>query len=202
MDRKLFFDHCRDGIMGPKLDGDEVSGTSAILDAMAGAPLAYCACALATAWHETAHTMQPVKEYGGNAYFTRMYDVTGKRPQLAKDHGNIYPGDGPLFCGRGFVQLTWRCNYRKASEKLGYPLEGNPDLAMRADIAAQIMRRGMEDGWFTGKAFRDYLPSTNSPAMRGQYEQARRIINGMDKADVIAGYALEFQEALQAGGWV
>ncbi len=51
MDRKAFFDACRKGVMGPTLDGDEVSGTSAILDAMAGAPLAATAYALATAWH-------------------------------------------------------------------------------------------------------------------------------------------------------
>lgn len=200
MDRKAFFDACRKGVMGPALDGDEVSGASAILDSMAGAPLAATAYALATAWHETAHTMQPIREFGGTAYLRRMYDVEGQNPERARKMGNVNPGDGPRYCGRGYVQLTWRSNYRLAGAKLGYPLEGNPELAMRPDIAAQIMRRGMQEGWFTGKAFSHYLPATG-PADRAAFRNARRIINGTDKADLIAGYALQFQAALVAGGW-
>lgn len=199
-DKAKFFKVCRDGVMGPTLDQDEVSGSETILEAMAGAPIAYCAYALATAWHETAHTMRPIEEMGGQRYLTRMYDVNGDRPTLARKMGNVNPGDGALFAGRGFVQLTWRSNYRKASEKTGYPLEGNPDLAMRPDIAAQIMRCGMEGGWFTGKAFKHYLPA-HGPASAGDFLSARRIINGTDKAELIAGYALKFQEALQAGDW-
>lgn len=200
MDRRAFFDLVRKGILGPTLDADEVSGCEAILDAMDGTPISWCAYALATAYHETAHTMQPIKEYGGDRYFFRMYDPKGERPALASGMGNIYPGDGVKFAGRGFVQLTWRSNYKRAGEKLGYPLEGNPDLAMRPDIAAQIMRRGMEEGWFTGKAFDHFLPKQGA-ATREQFVEARRIINGKDKATAIADYAVTFQRALQGAGW-
>lgn len=200
MNRKVFFDNCRAGVMGPTLDQDEVSGAGAILDAMSGAPLSWCAYALATAWHETAHSLQPVKEFGGNAYFFRMYDPRGQRPKLAVANGNVHPGDGARYCGRGYVQLTWRSNYRRAGEKLGYPLEGNPDLAMRPDIAAAIMRRGMDEGWFTGKAFSHFLPKSG-PASREQFFAARRIINRLDKAGDIANYAIAFQKALIAGEW-
>lgn len=200
MDKAAFFDACRAGVMGPTLDEDEVSGAEAILAAMAGAPLAWCAYALATAWHETAHSMQPVREMGGKNYLFRMYDPCGQRPALARSNGNIHPGDGWKYCGRGYVQLTWRDNYRRAVKATGYPLEGNPDLALRPDIAAIIMRRGMEEGWFTGKAFSHFLPKSG-PADRLAFVNARRIINGSDKAGLIAGYALQFQKALQAGGW-
>lgn len=186
--------------MGPTLDGDEVSGAEAILDAMAGAPLTWTAYALATAWHETAHTLQPIREFGGPAYLRRMYDVEGQRPDLARKMGNVNPGDGVRYCGRGYVQLTWRVNYRKAGEALGYPLEGNPELAMRRDIAAQIMRRGMTEGWFTGRSFDDWLPKEGT-ADRPAFVSSRKIINGSDKADLIATYALQFQAALVAGGW-
>lgn len=199
-DRAAFFDVCRSGVMGPTLDADEVSGSEVILDAMAGMPLAWCAYALATAWHETAHTMQPVKEYGGPAYFTRMYDVQGNRPALARRMGNREPGDGIRYCGRGYVQLTWRNNYRAMGARLNLPLEANPDLAMRPDVAAKIMRIGMTEGTFTGKAFKHYLRATG-PANKAQFIEARRIINGTDKAALIAGYALEFQKALIKGGW-
>lgn len=194
-----FFDSVRSGILGPTLDQGEVQGCEAILDAMAGLPLSWCAYALATAYHETAHTMQPIAERGGPKYFTRMYDVTGSRPALAHDMGNTTPGDGPRYCGRGFVQLTWKSNYAKAGVKLGVDLVAHPEKAMQIDIAARITREGMVEGWFTGKALRHYLPDARGTL--AQYTAARRIINGTDKAELIAGYAMLFEAALIAGGW-
>jgi putative chitinase len=199
--KAAFFATCRLGVMGPTLDPDEVSGAERILDAMAGCPIAWTAYALATAWHETAHTMQPIKEFGGPAYFTRMYDIRGNRPEKARAMGNTAPGDGALYAGRGYVQLTWKSNYAKAAKRTGYPLVGNPDLAMRPDIAAIIMRCGMEEGWFTNKALSHFLPKAG-PASNRQFFEARRIINGRDKAELIAGYAEGFQEALSDGGWL
>lgn len=195
-----FFDALRTGILGPTLSATEVDGCNAILKAMEGAPISWTAYALATAFHETASTMQPIREYGGPAYFTRMYDVQGSRPKMAVAHGNTCAGDGPKYCGRGYVQLTWKNNYAKAGKECGVDLVQNPDMAMRPDIAAKIMRQGMEKGWFTGKGFVDYLP-TRSPADRAQFSAARRIINGTDKAAQIAEHALKFQMALSAGGW-
>ena len=200
IDMGVFFDACRTGIMGPALTQAEVSGSEAVLKAMEGAPLAYTAYALATAWHETAHTMQPIREMGGPAYLHRMYDIEGQRPTLARKRGNTEPGDGARYCGRGYVQLTWRSNYAKAAAKLGQPLETRPELAMRPDIAAAIMRQGMTEGWFTGKSFKTYLPASG-PATKPQFTEARRIINGLDKAPLIAGYAMQFQAALRKAGW-
>jgi len=186
--------------MGPVLDAGEVSGVNIILEAMEGAPLSWTAYALATCWHETAHTMQPVKEFGGDNYFFRKYDPKGQNPKLAAILGNTEPGDGALFCGRGYVQLTGRRNYTLAQTKTGAALVDNPDLAMRQDVAAKIMRFGMTQGWFTGKQFADYLPA-GRPASRDEFKAARRIINGQDRAADIAAYSLQFQAALQAGGW-
>lgn len=200
MNKAKFFDVCRKGVMGPTLDNDEVSGSEAIIDALPGLPVSYVAYALATAWHETAHTMQPVKERGGPRYFFRMYDIEGDRPHVAKVLGNTQPGDGALFAGRGYVQLTGRGNYAKAHAFTGFPLVGNPDLAMRPDVAARILREGMLDGWFTGKSFATYLPS-DRPATLAEFQAARRIINGRDRAEMIARYAMGFQDALLAGEW-
>lgn len=195
-----FFDVCRAGVMGPTLDQSEVSGAIAILDAMASTPISHCAYALATAWHETAHTMQPIKEYGGPSYFFRMYDPQGQRPAVASRLGNTQAGDGAKYAGRGYVQLTGRANYARAAVKLSKDILARPDLAMQPDIAANIMRFGMSDGWFTGKRLSDYLPMSGGAARSG-FKLARRIINGMDKADEIAEYAIQFQKALQTGGW-
>ena len=200
-----FFAAMRAGLLGPTLTAEEVNGCNAILAAMEGAPLSWTAYALGTAYHETASTMQPIKEYGGPTYLTRMYDITGARPALAIKMGNTAAGDGIKYCGRGYVQLTWKSNYAKATgalEKLGFDVDlvANPDLALRIDIAAVIMRKGMEEGWFTGKKFVSYLPASGL-ATTGQYALARFIINGSDKAAQIAGHAKAFEAALVAGGW-
>lgn len=187
--------------MGPTLSAEEVEGCEAILAACGGDRwgIAWTSDALATAHLETAGTMHPIKEYGGTAYFRKMYDIEGARPAKARELGNVRPGDGARFAGRGYVQLTGRTNYEKAGAALGHDLVGNPDLAMRPDIAAAIMAKGMANGWFTGKKLADYLPA--SVATLEQFKAARRIINGQDRALDIARTALEFQRALTAGGW-
>jgi putative chitinase len=187
---KAFFDHLRDGLMGPQLDPDEVSGTNEILAAMAGLPISYCAYALATAWHETAAKMQPVRE----AFWLSE--------AWRKKHLRYWP-----WYGRGYVQLTWQENYARADDELG--LEGTmleePDRAMEPDIAARIMRAGMLEGWFAGDrhgrhTFAQHLPE-NGNASEAQFKSARRIINGTDRDLQIARYANFFQGALNIGGW-
>jgi hypothetical protein len=141
---QAFFDALRTGLLGPTLTAEEVKGTSAIIEAMEGSPLSWTAYALATAYRETASTMQPIREYGGPVYFTRLYDVTGARAQMALANGNTCAGDGPKYCGRGLVQLTWKNNYKRAGDKCGVDLVANPDLALKPDIAAKT--RGAVSG--------------------------------------------------------
>jgi putative chitinase len=196
VDRGIFFARARAGkLLGPTLTQSEVDGCTAILDAMMGAPLAYVAYALATAYLETAHTMQPIEEFGGPVYFFRMYDKGGNRPGVAAVLGNTMPGDGVKYHGRDYVQTTGRGNYAKATAKLGVDLVNNPDMIARPDIAAKVMRVGMTEGWFTGKSFASYLPASG-PASFAQFKDARRIINGQDRAADIANYAIEFQAYL------
>lgn len=206
LDRAAFFAAARAKPFGGSLSKTQVSGMEAILDAcppdLGLDAFAYC---FATAYHETARTMLPIKEYGGTAYYTRMYDILGERPDVAKTLGNTKAGDGALFAGRGYVQLTGRGNYRRATGELqnrGYigpaqDLVVTPDLALVPDIAAAIMFCGMEAGWFTGKKLSDYF----GPGKLADPANARRIINGLDKAQTIAGYFSDFQKALKAAGY-
>ena len=114
--------------------------------------------ALATVAIETAHTFQPIHEFGDAAYFTQ-YDGRA-------DLGNVNPGDGYLFRGRGFVQLTGRLNYTKYGAALHLDLVGNPELACEADNAAKII------------AYYFYLHGTQTHADAGEWQQTRKDVNG------------------------
>lgn len=85
--------------------------------------------------HETAN-FTTLKELGDKNYF-KKYDIKFN-PEKAKALGNLRPGDGELYKGRGFIQLTGRYNYKKAGEALGLPLEKNPRLVERPDVAAKV----------------------------------------------------------------
>jgi hypothetical protein len=186
----------------------QVDGFEALLQAFGVArwPLSWATYGLATAFHETNRTMQPVREAywlteaAANAYFFKMYDPRGSRPDVAKRLGNTQPGDGEKYCGRGFVQLTGRANYVDMAEHTGADLVNHPELALQPDIAAKIMVYGAEAGSFTGKALADYLPLSGRAGFDA-YREARRIINGQDKAADIAKLALNFEGALTGGGW-
>lgn len=181
-----------------KLDQTQVDTINALLASTAHWPLSWVAYALATAWHECR--LRPIREIGNAAYFNGRYGPDGNKPAIAKALGNTEPGDGARYAGRGLVQLTGRRNYKRAGEALGLDLLGNPDLALKPDVAVRVLVWGMEGGEFTGRALKDYLPGWLGTA--DKFKAARRIINGTDKAAMIAGYAGEFQGALCDGGYV
>ena len=188
LDLKAFFDHIRKPLFG-RMSAKQVSGHEDIIKELKarGVPLPEAAYVLATAYHETAKTMQPVRE--------------GLRASDAWRKKNLryYP-----WYGRGHVQLTWEENYRKADQKLGLggALVANPDLALDPEISAQVLVLGSVQGWFAGdKKGRHTLARHITTGTRAEYRQARRIINIMDKADLIAGHALLYKEALQKAGY-
>jgi putative chitinase len=197
MNRTAFFNAVRRHPFGGSLSQGQVNGLNALLDAapasMDARQLAYV---LATTFHETARTMQPIKEHGGTAYFTRMYDIRGDRPNVARALGNLNPGDGARYAGRGYVQITGRTNYARASEILGLDLIGNPDLALDPDYAARILFDGMRAGWFTGRRLDQYFNDNVDDPLN-----ARRIVNGTDRAQLIEGHHRHFLRALQDAGW-
>lgn len=187
VDRKKFFDGYRKhfGALGTL----QVEGLEVLLDAIEAdsdmEDLRWVSYALATIFHECAQRWKPVKEFGGDDYLRRY--------EGRKDLGNTQKGDGVKFAGRGFVQITGRANYQKFSDILDVDLIGDPDLALRSDIAYAILSHGMRHGTFTGKKLSNYFNDD-----RTDFGNARRIINGIDKAQSIAGYAEKFMKILSA----
>lgn len=148
--------------------------------------LAYC---LATFKWETSHTLRPIDEHGSDKYFNTRY---GPGTKSGKRLGNTQPGDGARFHGRGYVQLTGRNNYQNASTFLNVDLINNPDRAKDRELAYSIAVQGMKQGWFTTRKLSNYFKPNQAP----DYEGARAIINGSDKAQTIADMARRFDELL------
>ncbi|MCB1189272.1 MAG: hypothetical protein H7A23_03640 [Leptospiraceae bacterium] len=117
-------------------------------------------------------------------YFMNKY---GSR----KDLGNIRPEDGYDYRGRGFCQITGRYNYERWSKKLGIDLLNSPDKAADTEIAAKILVEGMRDGGFTKHKLSDHIQGTKK-----DFINARRIINRLDAADEIAGFANTYYSIL------
>jgi predicted chitinase/LysM repeat protein len=90
---------------------------------------------LAQCAHES-HDFKSMVEYGGSLDF-RKYDPKFA-PKKARALGNTKAGDGARYKGRGYIQLTGRYNYKRAGQALGLPLEKNPELAEKPEIAAKI----------------------------------------------------------------
>ncbi|MFM7382470.1 MAG: peptidoglycan-binding protein [Microcystaceae cyanobacterium] len=120
---------------------------------------------MATIQHETAATFKPIAEYGG-----------ASRPYAP-------------YYGRGYVQLTWKYNYAKYSDKLHQDYVSHPDQVMQPDVSLFVIVDGMKNGVFTGKTLGDYISGDHV-----DFVNARRIINGTDRAELIAGYAQQWQK--------
>lgn len=126
---------------------------------------------LATIFHETAYSFLPVTEFGSQKYLK-------SKP--------YYP-----YIGRGYVQLTWISNYKKFAKLLNIQLVEKPMLANEPENAWKILELGMSKGLYTGKKLSDYINEKKT-----DYFNARRIINGTDKALIIQKYAEDFYTCL------
>jgi putative chitinase len=183
----FFFDQVRNSLFGGKLKQSQVNGLDAILkewnDHYTKKDDRWLAYMLATTYHETDTTMQPIEEYGkgkGKKY--------GKKLKM---NGQTYNNTQNIFYGRGFVQLTWYENYEKAGKKLNADFIKSPEKVMEMTNATKIMFIGMTEGWFTGKKLSDYFNETKE-----DWFNARRIINGIDKALTISYHAKKFYAAI------
>ena len=171
MNKEIFYNKIRPlfGTISIK----QLHGIEAILNAWEASgymDLRWLAYIFATVFHETGATMNPVKEFGGEKYLKSK---------------KYYP-----YYGRDLVQTTWKYNYEKVKAFTGVDVVTNPDLIADLSIAAGVAIEFMVKGHYTGKKLANYFNT------KTDWLNARRIINGLDKAKLIAGYAVKFYEAL------
>ncbi len=193
MNRPAFYDAIRP-MFGGRLSAGQVSGLEVLLTGTEGLPLSHRAYCLATAFWETAQTMQPVRETlaSSDGEAVRRLEAAWKKGQLAWVKTPYWRPDaeGKSWFGRGYVQLTHRENYARLGQRIGVDLVADPSAALSPFLAAKIIVVGMVEGLFSGKKLADYLP--------GDYVGARHIVNGTDQAQAIAGFARKFEAALVA----
>jgi hypothetical protein len=205
-DRDIYFSSVRGALFGGKLSQQQVEGQEAILGEWelqfvepVMTDVRFLAYMLATTYHETAQKMWPIEEYNKGA---------------GMSYGKVDPETGQTYYGRGYVQLTWRENYKKATVKLG--LKGDADLewhasvALDPQIAADVMFQGMREGWFRQSSdgrpqtLIRYFNTTTDDAytareiINGDKTKVPSWSNGVSIGNLIKGYHGKFLSALKA----
>ncbi|MGG7518506.1 glycoside hydrolase family 19 protein [Allorhizobium undicola] len=196
---RRLFNHLRAALFGGRLTQGQVDGVNAILrgwrqHGQGGNPdqLAYV---LATAVHETAGRLAPVRETLAEsdaeavARLEAAYGA-GRLPQVSQPYWRP-DEEGKSWFGRGFVQLTFRRNYERMGEALGLDLVADPDLALKSEVAADALVAGMRQGLFTGRRLDEFLQGE-----RQDWVGARRIVNGLDRAEKLGLLAQTIREGL------
>jgi len=179
MNQHIFFNKVRHSLFNGKLIQGQVDGMQDIVHAWGKSGQQdprWIAYILATAFHETARTMQPIEEWGKGA---------------GRKYGKPDKATGKIYYGRGHVQLTWLRNYVYWSHRLGRDFVNHPEDVLIPEISATILVNGMIDGTFTGKKLLDYFSDVSDDPVN-----ARRIVNGTDKASLIASYHKKFLDAI------
>jgi putative chitinase len=145
---------------------------------------------LATVWHETAKTMQPVEEDGkgkGKDYGKKLKMGNGPHSRVG------YTTPDKIYYGRGYTQNTWFENYdalTKAAQSQGFGWDflNNPELLLQPRPSIWATFHAMTTGLYTGRKLSQYFNDVMDDNIN-----ARRIINGNDQAERIKGYALTFR---------
>jgi predicted chitinase len=180
IDRKTFYDNFRSA--WGRLTQSQVDGINYLLNNIEQDTrpavnnktvwMRQIAYVFSTVKHEVANTYQPITEYGN-------------------ENCPRYDG-GCTYKGRGYVQLTHKYNYKKFSSIVGVDLVSYPSRALEPNIAYTVLSHGMHYGIFTGKKLGSYIRSGTT-----DYVNARRVVNGLDKASLLAGYATSFQVIME-----
>jgi hypothetical protein len=180
INRTAFFDTIRPTLFKNGFSQVQVDSIDAIIDECEKQGIAdnrQIAYIFATPYHECFNPhhpetrLTPIKEYGSDQYLKSK---------------KYYP-----YIGRGFSGLTWKSNYEMEGERLGLDLINNPDMILDINIAANSHVYCMKHGRYTGRKLSDYINGSMC-----NFLGARKVINGIDKAELIAGYARSFLAGL------
>ena len=195
-----FFAGVRASLFGGRLAQGQVDGINELARAWRlygdgdERKLAYI---LAGVLHESARMMQPVRETlaeSDEQAIARLENAwrAGKLPWVKTPYWRRENG-GLAWFGRGRIQNTHKANAEKLEKRFGIGFTKNPDLFLDSKIDAMVTVVGHLEGLWTGKKLGDFI---DGPAC--DFVSARRVVNGTDRAELIAGYAKKFLAAIKA----
>lgn len=197
MDRKMFYDAVRTSLFKGTLTDKQVEGMEALLnewDKQGLKDTRWLAYIFATTFHETAKTMQPIEEFGkgkGRDYGQKLKMGGGPGKRVA------YTAPDKIYYGRGHTQNTWYEVYdalTKAAAKTGHNWDflNSPELLLTMEPSIWATFYAMQNGMYTGRRLLVYFNDSTE-----DWVNARRIINSLDCADLIAGYGKAFYAAIK-----
>ena len=145
----------------------------------------------ASIYHETGHKMIPVREGFKSSDkdardHVRMMFIKGI---VNRDYAE--PVGGISYFGHGRVQTTHLQNYQKLSLRFGRDFVKDPSLLLDSRIDVEVAVEGHIEGLWTSRQLSEFISGGKC-----NYKDARRIVNGQDKADLIASYAVSFEWAI------
>ena len=190
MQSEAFYDTIKP-MFGGRLTQPQIDGIEAIINGcnqFGVTDKRMVAYVLATPTWETGKTMQPVSENGKGASHTY-----GK---MIKQNGQPYTTPNFIYYGRGYTQNTWYENYQMLSmqpyaKTKGWDFLNHPELLLTVEPSAWATIHCMWHGSYTGVGLTHYFNDQET-----DYVNARKIINGLDQAQTIAGYAQTYFKAL------
>lgn len=124
---------------------------------------------LATIGHESADFRYTREIWGPTP--------TQERYEMRVDLGNVKPGDGKRFMGRGLIQITGRANYAAVSRGLGVDYQSRPEDLERPPDAARA------SGWWWQNN------GCNEIADRGDFLRLSIRVNGKNRDGLPNGWA-------------
>lgn len=143
---------------------------------------------------ETNNTYKPVTEaywLSTGAAYRWCENKYGYKTDKGKELGNTAAGDGFKYRGHGLIQITGKSNFRKMSPVIGLDLVNDPDATLRLDVSYTIASYGCAHGIFTGRRLNQYIYPGHV-----DYRNARRVVNGMNKARSIEWNSRMFLQCL------
>lgn len=102
--------------------------------------------------------------------FPSRFNTAPNGPPFGRYDGRLgnRSGEGALFRGRGFVQLTGRDNYARYGDEIGCDLLANPELANAPEIAALLL----------AVYLRSQAKRLRNAVTQGDLAAARKVVNG------------------------